>query len=103
VICVAAFPHFNDPRDALREMSRVAKTGAEIVIAHLMSREELAKHHSTHRNVSGDLLPNDTEMKSLLSSAGLSVIQLIDMPGRYLAKATKPGNSAAGSCPAAVE
>jgi ubiquinone/menaquinone biosynthesis C-methylase UbiE len=40
IVCFAAFPHFARKQDALCEMARVAKHGAEIVIAHLLSREE---------------------------------------------------------------
>jgi ubiquinone/menaquinone biosynthesis C-methylase UbiE len=39
VICFAAFPYFDRPDQAIREMARVGKSGASVVIAHLMSQE----------------------------------------------------------------
>jgi len=90
VICFAAFPHFSDPARALREMSRVVLSGGNVIIAHLLSRRELSEHHATHSAVARDVLPDDSRMKSLFGEAGLSLIDIVDIPGRYLAKGTKP-------------
>ncbi len=89
VICFAAFPHFENPVPALREMARVAKPGAKIIIAHLMSREELAKHHGGHSAVADDVLPDESGMKKLFLAAGLSSPAIRDIPGRYLAGGVK--------------
>ncbi|GAB6059217.1 class I SAM-dependent methyltransferase [Desulfonatronum parangueonense] len=89
VICFAAFPHFPDPEQALREMARVAKRGGEVVIAHLLSREELARHHGTHETVADDVLPDAPGMRHLFQTAGLDVPEVVDQPGRYLARARK--------------
>lgn len=89
VICFAAFPHFPDPEQALREMARVAKRGGEVVIAHLMSREELARHHGTHDTVADDVLPDASTMGGLFQAAGLDAPEVVDRPGRYLARARK--------------
>jgi len=85
VICFAAFPHFEDPAQALREMGRVLKTGGSLVIAHLLSREELAAHHGTHDTVARDVLPPHHEMKALFVKAGFSPPEIVDIPGRYYA------------------
>ncbi len=93
VICFAAFPHFESPGLALQEMSRVLKSGGVLVVAHLLSRQELADHHGTHNTVARDLLPSDAEMKRLFAEAGLSLPQVVDIPGRYLAKGYRQRNT----------
>ena len=89
VICFAAFPHFSSPDLALREMARVGKPGARLVIAHLMSRQELSLHHATHSAVARDVLPDDDQMTALFINAGLIHPQITDIPGFYLATGTK--------------
>lgn len=90
VICFAAFPHFPDPEAALRELCRVARPGGEVIIAHLMSREELARHHGSHDAVADDVLPDVQGMRKLFALAGLHEPLIIDRPGRYMARAGKP-------------
>ena len=89
VICFAAFPHFDHPRQALREMSRVLRPGGVLIVAHLMSREELSRHHALHASVARDALPTHSRMRTLFREAGLSLPEIMDMPGRYLAKGVK--------------
>jgi ubiquinone/menaquinone biosynthesis C-methylase UbiE len=89
VICFAAFPHFDDPALALIEMARVARSGARVVIAHLLSREELARHHVGHTAVADDILPDAERMKVLFRQAGLGDPRIEDRPGRYLATGGK--------------
>ena len=89
VVCFAAFPHFADQLKALQEMARVAKKGAAVIIAHLMSRDELLKHHGDHSPVAGDTVPEAANMKRMCRSAGLTDPQITDKPGLYLARALK--------------
>jgi ubiquinone/menaquinone biosynthesis C-methylase UbiE len=89
VVCFAAFPHFARKQDALREMARVAKCGAEVVIAHLLSRDELSRHHHAHPAVARDRLPEPEEMGHLFREAGFSTPGIRDEPGLYLARAVK--------------
>jgi ubiquinone/menaquinone biosynthesis C-methylase UbiE len=89
VICFAAFPHFQRPILALAEMVRVAAKGAVVVIAHLMSRRELAEHHAACAAVAGHELPEESRMKGMLQAAGLSPCDILDEPGRYLARGIK--------------
>lgn len=89
VICFAAFPHFNQPDAAIREMARVGKPGARVVIAHLMSREELSRHHAAHSEVARDALPNDAQMAMLFVNAGLTSPFITDAPGCYMATGKK--------------
>lgn len=90
VICFAAFPHFDDPGLALEEMGRVLKPGGSLVIAHLLSREELARHHGGHAAVADDVLPPAPVMEALFARAGLEPPSIEDCPGRYLACGRKP-------------
>ncbi|MEJ5358690.1 MAG: class I SAM-dependent methyltransferase [Desulfobacterales bacterium] len=85
VICFAAFPHFDDPGLALEEMGRVLKPGGALAVAHLLSREELARHHGGHDAVADDLLPPAPVMEALFARAGLEPPAIEDRPGRYLA------------------
>ena len=89
VLCFAAFPHFSDPEKALRELCRVAKPGAEVVIAHLLSREELARHHGSHDAVADDVLPPAEKMSQYFVESGLEHPEIIDIPGRYMARARR--------------
>ena len=89
VVCFAAFPHFADQFKALQEMARVAKKGAPINIVHLMSRDELLKHHGNHSPVAGDTVPEAVDMRRMCRSAGLTDPQITDKPGFYLARAQK--------------
>ena len=89
VVCFAAFPHFADQLKALREMARVAKKGAPVIIAHLMSRNELLKHHGNHSPVAGDTVPEAADMRRMCQSAGLTDLLITEKPGFYLARAMK--------------
>jgi len=46
-------------------MARVAKPRPEMIIVHLMSREEPARYHGTHETVADDILPDTPAMRSL--------------------------------------
>lgn len=91
VICFAAFPHFAAPESAVAEMGRVLRPEGELVIAHLMSRKELAAHHGTHHAVEKDLLPEDPVMERMFQRAGLALAAITNRPGRYLARGAKIG------------
>lgn len=92
VVCFAAFPHFADKGQAVREMARVARPGAPIIIAHLLSRTELTAHHGTHSAVAKDALPEEGRMRELFRCAGLPAPVIVDAPGRYLAMCHKPAD-----------
>jgi ubiquinone/menaquinone biosynthesis C-methylase UbiE len=96
VICFAAFPHFPDKAQAAQECARVLRPGGTLVIAHLLSREELARHHGHHGAVAADVLPEAGAMEAMLAAAGLRLIELVDHPGRYLARARRESEP---SCP----
>lgn len=89
VVCFAAFPHFADKEGALKEMYRVLQPGGTVVVAHLMSREELSRHHGTHKAVAKDRLPDAAGMQALFEAAKFPAPLITDIPGRYVAKSVK--------------
>lgn len=89
IICFAAFPHFKHPDAALAQMARALSPGGSLVIAHLLSRLELARHHGSQAAVADDLLPDEARMRTLLQEAQFRDIHITDSPGRYVARGTK--------------
>jgi ubiquinone/menaquinone biosynthesis C-methylase UbiE len=92
VVCFAAFPHFYNKMQALQEMARVTRHGGRVLIAHLMSRRQIARHHHTSPEVAGHCLPADEEMNRLFLKAGLGKITIQDKPGLYLAQGVRPAS-----------
>ena len=64
-------------------------TEFKIFIAHLLSREELLKHHGNYSPVAGDTVPQAADMRRMCQAAGLTEPQITDNPGLYLARALK--------------
>jgi len=93
VVCFAAFPHFHNKLQALREMARVTRDGGRVLIAHLMSRRQIAKHHHVSPEVAGHGLPPAGEMERLFSEAGLENISIQDQPGLYFAQGIRISTS----------
>ena len=90
VTCFSAFPHFPDKKRALGEMVRVLKKGGAVFIAHLHSIEEIAElHGNVGEEVRKDHLPDCRTMVSLMEAAGLSGIDIVNEPGKFLAQGQK--------------
>jgi ubiquinone/menaquinone biosynthesis C-methylase UbiE len=90
VICLAAFAHVCDKREAIDEMSRVLGRSGRLYIAHLMGKEKLAEHHrSAGGAVKNDVLPPDQEMAAMIKGAGLTKVDIIDRPDLYLVSARR--------------
>ena len=90
VIAFACFPHFEDAKHAVQEMFRVTKAGGYVVVAHLLSREELRQHHAQHFQVEHDVLPDDLTMRTLFEAAGWRDVTIEEAPGLYRLVARKP-------------
>ena len=89
VICFACFPHFQDQQGAVKAIARVLKPEGRLVIAHLLSSDEIASHHKGHTPVSEDRLPPLDHMAAWLSENHLEIKQFTDMPGFYCLAAVK--------------
>lgn len=90
VVCFAAFPHFTDKVKALREMVRVAKPGASLIIAHLLGRKQLEAHHGSHPAVADDHLPDDETLQALFIQAGLPAPKVTSLDDYYEVSSIKP-------------
>lgn len=91
VVCYSSFPHFQDKSKALAEIKRVMKSGGRLLICHTSSRVQINEIHSQIPVVRNDILPDDTEMQMILSTAGFTEIKVEDNSDNYLANAEKPG------------
>ena len=91
VVCYSSFPHFQDkPRD-LNEINRVLKKGGRLLICHTSGRLTINEIHRQIPQVQDDLIPDEVEMRQLLSAAGFAEISIHDNDDNYLASAKKPG------------
>ena len=90
VICNAALPHFENRAESLREMARVMRPSALLIISHPIGRAAVnALHRRAGGPVSMDRVPPPDAMAALLRDAGLTSITVTDEPEFYLARAQK--------------
>ncbi|MFC1964638.1 class I SAM-dependent methyltransferase [Chloroflexota bacterium] len=90
VVCYSSFPHFQDKPRALAEMNRVARNGGKLFICHTSSRDKINQIHRQTPVVQNDTIPDEDEMRRLLSVAGFTDIEIEDSSESYLASARKP-------------
>jgi ubiquinone/menaquinone biosynthesis C-methylase UbiE len=84
VICFSAFPHFDNKRKSIEEISRILKPGGRFLIAHFSSREEINAFHSKlEPPLCHHHLPGADELSDLLNKNGFSIKRYIDEKGRY--------------------
>jgi len=89
VVCYSSFPHFHDKPRALREINRLLKKGGKIFICHTSSRAEINRIHRQIVVLVNDTIPENTEMRDILSEAGFSDINIIETAESYLTSARK--------------
>ncbi|MFH0786271.1 MAG: methyltransferase domain-containing protein [Pseudomonadota bacterium] len=89
IVCFGVWPHIIDKLLALKQIERVLKIGGTLIIAHALSSQEIKDHHKGSSPVSMDCLPEEAEMRSLLTSTGFQVTRLIDRPKYYLCEGFK--------------
>ena len=90
VVCYSSFPHFQDKPKALAEIKRVTKNGGELFICHTSSRAIINQIHCQIPAVANDIIPDEGEMRIMLSMAGFTDIGIDDSNQNYLARARKP-------------
>jgi ubiquinone/menaquinone biosynthesis C-methylase UbiE len=90
VLVFSAFPHFSEPREAIREMARVLKPGGRILILHATSSGILNAFHATLQGpVSRDVLPEARVTATWLEQAGLKRRSVIEKDDLYWVEAEK--------------
>jgi ubiquinone/menaquinone biosynthesis C-methylase UbiE len=89
VVCYSVFPHFQDKPGALREIHRLLKKGGRVFICHTSSRCEINEIHRTLPEVCNHLIPENEEMRKMLSGAGFKDIVIDDGKADYLVRAVK--------------
>jgi ubiquinone/menaquinone biosynthesis C-methylase UbiE len=89
VVCYSSFPHFQDKPRALAEINRVTKGGGRLLICHTSSRAVVNQFHRQIPAVANDIIPDEPEMRLMLSRAGFTDIRIEDGEENYLARARK--------------
>lgn len=91
IICYSVFPHFLDQRQAVQVLAAALKPGGRLAVCHSKSREDINTFHRTVGDVvGGHELPDEPEMREILTAAGLEVDRVENHKNRYIALAAKP-------------
>jgi len=90
VVCLDCFPHFQDKPRALAEMNRIIKSGGKLRICHTLSRATINQVHRQIPAVENDIIPDEDEMRLMMSVSGFTAIEIEDNSESYLASARKP-------------
>lgn len=78
VMVYNAFPHFPDSARAITALSRLVAPCGTLTIAHSMSRERLARHHSGAASAVSVPLPELSVLRAMLPKGFLPVVQIAD-------------------------
>jgi demethylmenaquinone methyltransferase/2-methoxy-6-polyprenyl-1,4-benzoquinol methylase len=85
VACFGMFPHIQNKKRALAEISYVLKTKGKLMIAHALGSKELRELHSKEAPlIAHDVLPSKTEMSKMLKNSGLEIDYFEDQPKSYI-------------------
>jgi ubiquinone/menaquinone biosynthesis C-methylase UbiE len=89
VVCYSSFPHFQDKPGAFAEIHRVLRSGGHLCICHTSCRTAINGLHNGIPEVAGDVIPEDWEMRLMLSEAGFVDVEIEDNCENYLCRALK--------------
>jgi len=90
ILWFQVFPHLSDPEKATREAARVLVPGGTLWISHLTSRREVNRlHASLDPRIHDHMIPDDRQVRSLIGSSGLRVLDLEDSSFGYLVRSEK--------------
>ena len=80
VVCHNSFPHFRNKKQALQSLRSVLRSGGQLLILHEISREKVNEVHrrAAAVEIHRDLLPENDEMRQMLTDGGFSEIQIND-------------------------
>lgn len=91
VTCFGVFPHLQAKEKTLHHLQRALRPGGTLIIAHALSSTEVKAHHREASSaVSQDVIPEEAEMRRLLTQARFNSISIQDEVGYYLCVAIKP-------------
>ena len=89
VVCYSSFPHFQDKPGAFAEIHRVLRSGGHLCICHTSCRAAINGLHNGIPEVARDVIPEDWEMRLMLSEAGFVGVEIEDNCENYLCRALK--------------
>lgn len=90
VICLNAFPHFENKNKAIREIARVLKKNGLFILAHTDSKRNIdAYHRKAGGVIAEDLMPDNEVLTKILDENGFKRIKLIDNDEVFIIKASK--------------
>ncbi|MFC1542047.1 class I SAM-dependent methyltransferase [Candidatus Latescibacterota bacterium] len=90
ILCFQVFPHFSERSKALNEIYRVLKSDGVLRIVHLAGKETINKrHHDAGDVIISHKIPDETEMRELLSAQHFSIEEIRDTSDLYSLKARK--------------
>lgn len=89
-VCYSSLPHFRNKVKALQQIRRVLKDGGWLYVCHTSGRETINRIHAGVPELRHDLLPDASEMYSLLIMMGYTQVLVDDKEDSYFARARKP-------------
>ncbi|MDD5021964.1 MAG: methyltransferase domain-containing protein [Endomicrobiaceae bacterium] len=90
VMCLNAFPHFEDKNKAIKEIARVLKKDGVFILAHTNSKHNIDNHHKKVGGlIAEDILPDNETINAILTGNGFKNIEFIDNDDVFIIKASK--------------
>ncbi len=90
VILFSCFPHFDDKKRIIQEISRVLKSRGIFFICHLTGSEQLAAiHKKADISVENDILPDKPGMRDFISGFSIEIRDFVDKDNLYFLSACK--------------
>ncbi|MCC5909128.1 MAG: class I SAM-dependent methyltransferase [Clostridiaceae bacterium] len=85
VLCHNAYPHFQDPNKAIKEIYRILKPEGLFIINHYSGREHINRIHSQSPNpvLSKDMLDDAGTVCEKLTQVGFNIKEAIDVEEKY--------------------
>lgn len=90
VVCYSTFPHFHNKPLALENILYLLKADGKLFICHTASCDEINTIHQKIPDLSDHLIPEEDEMREMLSAAGFDEVSITDNAGYYLVEARRP-------------